>query len=50
MSEVGKVLAGILKDSRLGLLLYNIFINCIFLFLQKCDLANCTKIVLGTSD
>ena len=39
-NEWEKVLPGIPKGAVLGSLLFNIFINDIFLFLQKCDLAN----------
>ena len=39
-SEWGKVLSGVLRGSILGALLFNIFLNDIFLSLQKCDLAN----------
>ena len=39
-SESGKVLNGVPKESILCPLLFNIFLNDIFLSLQKCDLAN----------
>ena len=39
-SEWGKVLAGVPQSSILGHLLFNIFLNDIFLSLQKCDRAN----------
>ena len=38
-SEWVKVFAGVLQGSVLGPLLLNIFLNDIFLSLQKCDLA-----------
>ena len=48
-SEWGKVLNGPPQVSILGSLLFNIFLNDIFLSLQKCDLANYDS-TLYTSD
>ena len=39
-SEWGKVLNGVPQGTILDPLLFNIFVNHIFLSLQKCDLAN----------
>ena len=48
-SEWGKVLNGPPQVSILGSLVFNIFLNDIFLSLQKCDLANYDS-TLYTSD
>ena len=39
-SEWAKISAGVPQGPRLASLHFNIFINDIFLFFQKCDLAN----------